>query len=53
MIENYYPTGNILQQDREKDQERRRQAQASRPMIAKWAADTPRVIFMLTTPLST
>lgn len=36
-----YPTGNTPQQDREKDQERRRQAQARRPMIAQWAADTP------------
>lgn len=35
------PTGNTPQQDREKDQERRRQAQARRPLIAQWASDIP------------
>lgn len=35
-----YPSGNPVK-DREADQERRRQAQARRPLIAKWAPDIP------------
>ena len=35
-----YPSGNP-KQDREADAERRRQAQARRPLIAKWAPDIP------------
>ena len=34
-------TGNTPSQNREQDQERRRQAQARRPLIAQWVPDLP------------